>query len=86
MAGERHPVAWEYAVASDPDEVGLNALGADGWELVAVTARGDATRAFLKRPALGFRERVTLEQRAAYLSRADLGGVGGPVPSDEELP
>jgi len=86
VAGDRHPVAWEYTVAADPDEQALNALGAEGWELVAVTARGEAARAFLKRPAPGFRERVTLEQREAYLGRSDrVEGVGG-VPFDEELP
>lgn len=69
MAAENHPGGWEYRVRSEPDEPGLNALGADGWELVAVTAVGGETTAFLKRPRLAFREAVTLDQRADYLAR-----------------
>jgi len=56
---------WEYHVepAGPSVDVGrLNALGADGWELVAVHPSGQV---ILKRPAPDLRERVTLDQRAA---------------------
>lgn len=29
---------WEYKILKDPSEYHLNALGMEGWELVAVTA------------------------------------------------
>ena len=42
---------WEYKIALQWDENEFRRLGADGWELVAVDAsRGDAPRAFFKRP------------------------------------
>jgi hypothetical protein len=57
---------WEYYKSLDFAE--LEALGRDGWELVAVVAAGmgrDATF-YLKRPAPDFRERVTLDQKRHY--------------------
>ncbi len=54
---------WEYRTidALDP-ELDLDALGRDGWELVA--AHGAASRVlYFKRPAPSFRERVTLDQK-----------------------
>jgi hypothetical protein len=43
----------------------LNRLGAEGWELVAVTPSGEGrTELVFKRPAPDFRARITLEQRA----------------------
>ena len=43
----------------------LNAIGADGWELVAVTPFGEDRRELIfKRPAPDFRTRITLDQRA----------------------
>ncbi len=53
---------WEYRVTSDDSEEQMNGLGADGWELVAVRD----TSSYWKRPVLGFKERVTLEQRETY--------------------
>ena len=42
---------WEYKVVENSwDEKQMSALGAEGWELVAVDAsRGDRVRAFFKR-------------------------------------
>lgn len=53
--------AWEYLTLSEA-EVDLAALGRDGWELAAV---GPTGALYFKRPALDFRERITLDQRAA---------------------
>lgn len=65
---------WEYRVTEgETSEDSLNALGDEGWELVGVVAGLSGPRAYLKRPALPFKERVTLEQRAKY---AHLGGYG----------
>ena len=66
---------WEYKVERSPDEARLNDLGAQGWEIVAASnALGDVV---LKRPALTFREQVTLEQRRRYF-----GYWGLDVPGD----
>lgn len=71
------PAAWEHLVEREPDQARLSALGAEGWELVTVRDVGGEARAYLKRPALSFRERVTLEQRDAYYGRQGAGaGVG----------
>jgi hypothetical protein len=61
VCGEHHQ-RWEYRVASDLDEIALNGLGGEGWELVGIN-RGAF---YLKRPELSFRERVTLEQKQRY--------------------
>jgi hypothetical protein len=54
---------WEYRVEPSPDESVLTTAGGDGWELVAI----DAERGWIfKRPTPGFRDRVTLEQKARY--------------------
>ncbi len=58
---------WIYRVEIvDHVESGdLNAFGADGWELVAVTPLGAGRRELIfKRPAPDFRTRITLDQRA----------------------
>lgn len=60
MGGEAQ--RWEHRVIAATDEQALQALGAEGWELVGV----DGGKLYLKRPALPFRERVTLEQKARY--------------------
>ena len=42
---------WEYkhmAVESPPDEAELNALGADGWELVGVVPAANAVHFYFK--------------------------------------
>src|SRR5204862_7825355 len=57
---------WEYHKTSSDGELGK--LGREGWELVGVvpdSAGGDAILYF-KRPALNFRERVTMEQKRHY--------------------
>lgn len=70
MSGEQP--AWEYRLIEAGDEVTLETLGAQGWEVVAtgsgITPSGAGF--VLKRPRLGFRERVTLDQkRHVYASR-----------------
>ncbi|WP_425453958.1 hypothetical protein [Paenibacillus flagellatus] len=67
---------WEYAIAAKAEE--LNALGAEGWELVGVTAQpGGGERFYLKRPLPSLREQITLEQRKHALDAASEGGSGG---------
>ncbi len=63
MSGEH--LTWEYLVEVELGFEELVALGKSGWELVAV----DAGNSYFKRPALNFRERVTLEQRTQYYAR-----------------
>jgi hypothetical protein len=56
---------WEYhieAVGTRTDVSRLNALGAEGWELVVTLPEGNLV---FKRPAPNLRERITLDQRAA---------------------
>jgi hypothetical protein len=68
---------WEYHKTSGDGE--LEALGQEGWELVAVVPSmndGEATFYF-KRPAHDFRERVTLDQKRHYY------GLMGITPREE---
>ncbi len=59
--------AWEYRVhRGELSQASLDELGREGWELVAVGDQPSGTIAYLKRPALGFKEQVTLEQREKY--------------------
>ncbi len=70
MNGETR--TWEYRMVDplDPD-FDLDALGRDGWELVA--ALGAASRVlYFKRPAPSFRERVTLDQKRRVYARLGL--------------
>ncbi len=67
---------WSYHVlrpegAIDTDQ--LDALGADGWELVAAVPDRDTGTPSLvfKRPAPDFRARITLDQRAAVMGSAE---------------
>jgi hypothetical protein len=57
-----HPGQWEYLTLDQQDADDLNALGEEGWELVSVSDG----RLYFKRPALSFRERVTLDQKRHY--------------------
>lgn len=58
---------WEYQVFRGEISQGrLDDLGREGWELVAVSEQPSGTTAYLKRPLLGFKEQVTLEQREKY--------------------
>jgi hypothetical protein len=66
MAGLSRPAGWEYLTIGEAERDALPALGREGWELVAVGGTAAAPILYLKRPALGFRERVTLDQRQAY--------------------
>ena len=65
------PSAWEYLVVADGDQARLSALGTDGWELVSVVAGEAGATCYLKRPVLGFRERVTLDQQRQYMAALD---------------
>lgn len=58
----REGTTWEYRVTPWLDEAGLNRLGIDGWELVAVAGG----QCYLKRSRPDFRERVTLDQKRRY--------------------
>jgi hypothetical protein len=74
--------SWEYhvVVLSRADEEQLNRLGDEGWELVAVVAEGQPASSifYFKRPALNFRERVTLDQKHRYYRQRGLK-----IPEDE---
>lgn len=67
---------WTYHVlrakgAIDTDR--LDALGDQGWELVAAVPDrdSDTTNLIFKRPAPGFRDRITLDQRASATEPAE---------------
>ena len=60
-------IRWTYRVevVEGVQVNALNTIGADGWELVAVTPVGESGRQLIfKRPAPDFRTRITLDQRA----------------------
>ncbi|HVL24863.1 MAG TPA: hypothetical protein VM450_12315 [Thermomicrobiales bacterium] len=64
---------WEYhieAIGARTDVSRLNALGNEGWELVATLPEGHLV---FKRPAPNLRERITLDQRAAVDAAQDAG-------------
>lgn len=63
MSGERQGT-WEYRAEPTPGLDRLNELGAEGWELIGI----DAGAFYLKRPALSFKDRVAMEQRAHYFA------------------
>lgn len=58
---------WEYLVLERSEADRLNALGREGWELVAIAGGDDGIELFLKRPLPGFREQITLDQRSSYI-------------------
>lgn len=63
---------WEYEVLPEAERERLGELGRGGWELTGIGGEEGARLLYLKRPAQTFRERITLEQRVAYLdSRSD---------------
>jgi len=59
---------WEYLKTSSDEDI--EALGREGWELVAVVPEGlgGALSFYFKRPAPEFRERVTNDQKKRYYS------------------
>jgi hypothetical protein len=69
-----HPGEWEYLTIAADEAGDLNALGRDGWELTEV----DSGMLYFKRPAVSFRERVTLDQK-----RHVYGTMGVPLPDGE---
>lgn len=71
MTGERQ--SWEYrAVAADAPSLDLDALGQDGWELVAALPVGGSPTLYFKRPGPDLRQRVTLDQKRAVYARLGL--------------
>ena len=71
---------WDYRSEEAPSENRLAELGAQGWEFAGFDP-ADRARALFKRPALGFVERVTLEQRANYYRQLGRDpDTGEPVP------
>ena len=70
MAGPTQ--TWDYLTVTAGTD--LTALGRDGWELVGI----DAGTFYLKRPALDFRQRVTLDQKRHVYERFGL-----PQPDEE---
>lgn len=60
---------WEYHLEPAAELTGerLNALGLEGWELVAF--RPDDDQAIFKRPGPDFRERITIAQREQLEAR-----------------
>ena len=73
---------WDYLVVPTDPAPDLARLGREGWEFVGTgVSPGGPTSLYFKRPALDFRERVTLDQkRRAYAH------FGVPLPADEETP
>jgi hypothetical protein len=63
---------WEYHKSRNESE--LEALGREGWELVAVLPGGQAGGAifYFKRPAHDFREEVTLDQKRRYYAAMNI--------------
>ncbi|GGJ02162.1 hypothetical protein GCM10010885_09350 [Alicyclobacillus cellulosilyticus] len=55
---------WEYTTCT-PGE--LAARGEQGWELVTVIVQDGQAVCYLKRPLPSLSERITLEQRRAYV-------------------
>ena len=71
---------WDYLVVPADPAPDLARLGREGWELVGTgTAPGGPASLYFKRPALDFRERVTLDQKRRAYER-----FGVPLPADEE--
>jgi hypothetical protein len=68
--------AWEYLKTSDDSR--LDELGREGWELVAAVPLdvGGAANFYFKRPALGFREQVTEDQKRRYYALKGIAGSG----------
>jgi hypothetical protein len=58
--------SWEYCKTRDEAE--LEALGREGWELVAVVGGKTESEVvfYFKRPAHDFREEVTMDQKRHY--------------------
>jgi hypothetical protein len=67
---------WEYHKSVDEGE--LDALGREGWELVAVVeGRGEGEVVFyFKRPGRDFREEVTLDQKRHYYGLLGIRAAG----------
>jgi hypothetical protein len=73
MPDEAGPQHWEYLTIPESENGRLGELGEQGWELVATGGGPDERTLYLKRPALSFRERVTLAQRRHYYQSRGLG-------------
>ncbi len=62
---------YEYRIEDRSEAASLNELGRDGWELVGIDS---ADRLYFKRPLPSWKDRITLEQRAAVLGSTGEGG------------
>lgn len=67
MAGERE--RWEYRMLPERLANQIDALGAEGWELVAPMMTAHGSVLYLRRRGPDFRERVTLEQKRRYYAQ-----------------
>lgn len=67
---------WEYHLepAEDLTEIRLNALGSDGWELVAI--HGRPGKGIFKRSGPSFAERITIAQRQQLDQTTSTGDTG----------
>jgi D-ribose pyranase len=72
---------WEIRVEAAADADRLSALGREGWELVGV----DGGRAYFRRPAPSYRERVTLLQRERALASPPPPAAGRTPPAERRL-
>lgn len=63
-----HSVKWEFRTIDAGDEASLRNLGDEGWELVSA----HAGTWILKRQAIDFRDRVTMDQRRRYFAQWDI--------------
>ena len=65
---------WEYY--KTVDDAQLEELGREGWELVAIVSSGgnEGTTLYFKRPALTFREQVTIDQKRRYYALKGIKG------------
>lgn len=59
---------WEYRAFPVDDRLDLDALGGEGWELIAALAPAGVPTLYFKRPTPDLRTRVTLDQRAAVIA------------------
>jgi hypothetical protein len=84
MAKGQSTAAWEYLVIPEAEREQLAMLGRDRWELVTIGGPPDEPLLYLKRSALEFRERITLDQRASYYAARGIEAT--PERSGEKAP
>lgn len=72
MAGMQAQPKWEYMTVPETERDRLSALGAEGWEMVAIGDNGPGSMFYFKRRLPDFRELVTLDQQSAYYASRGL--------------